>query len=743
MADGLTGDELNAIAGKAAPAPPPGSNQGGFSADQLNAIASGAKPASAPAPTAAPEQGYIAGLARTLLGQGAAMSWGDEIVAALRHVASGEDYNAALADERAKVGAFKKQNPKTAMAAELGGALLTPGASIAAGLIRPGVGLASSIGRGAVVGGGFGGVSGAGAADDGKRLEGAAKGAALGAALGGTLTGGVELARGVQSAAAGMGRTGAYNRFASQLPEGVDTFANQVATGAARNNQGIQRRTLDILGQEMERAGGDRGQAVASAVARIQNEFGVTAATAQKNLRDLTSAQRDSTLMLSEYPAAAGANAAVRAHRNIANVSPQEAGAIQNAGTHNIIDTLANGAGAQSSAAVRNAVESRNLGSRDAMRGTLGNLAPRAPGGGGPRTIVDLDQMQEGAVRAAKAEYQAAYAPGNTNDRLLLGLLPRIIDRHLNRMAGRSGDQAQALNKAINEFKITRPNGQTLTMMTLQQLQDARGAVRGQIEVARRAGQDHIVNTLQPLYNDVTRLMKKSNLQWAKANRRWADDAIDTRARELGEAFATKAGPQYRRQLAEYQGLAPEAQQMVQVEYLQKLADKLDNIGDTHDVAKLFTNDHTRNSISALFGHEGTVAVAQMVRDLGIATRSGRMLGGSQTAARLARSQNADIETGILAAAENASLQGAKNWLTQRLLSIMTERRNQPLAEIATTPMNDMAEVARHIHNMRTAQQYQERIAQPNALGLLVSAPASQELGSAVAPPPRRIQAQR
>ena len=157
---------------------------------------------------------------------------------------------------------------------------------------------------------------------------------------------------------------------------------------------------------------------------------------------------------------------------------------------------------------------------------------------------------------------------------------------------------------------------------------------------------------------------------------------------------------------------------MVQVEYLQKLADKLDNLTDTHDVAKLFTNNHMRNSVRELFGDQAVVAVAQMTRDLGIATRSGRMLGGAQTAMRLARRQDADADTGIRAAAENASVQGAKSWIIQKLHNLLTERRNRPLAGIATTPMSDTAEVARHIHNMRAAQRYRQAldVPSPNAL---------------------------
>lgn len=648
----------------------------------------------------------------------------------------GAPYDETLAYNRARDRAVDTDYPVASFAGKVAGAVAGGGAALRAGggvastvvggplgVMTPAATAGGRIAQGAATGAGFGAVAGFGEGEGGigNRVESAGQGAAIGTVLGGAIGSGMEVVKGIRSAAAGNGQTGAYNRLASQLPEqNVDTFANQVATGTERTNQAIQRRTLDILGAEMERAGGDRGQAVASTIARIQQETGVTAATARDQIRRLTDAQRGSDLMLAEYPAAAEGNAAIRANRNPANVDLQEVGRVRDSGAHMVIDDLANGPGAGSSSAVRNAINERNLGSRDQMRGTLDDLAPRAPGGNGPRTIQDLDQMQEGARRTARMEYDAAYN-GPINNGVLVGLLPRIIQRHANRMAGRSGDQAQALERAINEFNITTPNGQTLNMQSLQQLQDARGAVRAQMETARRGGQNHIVATLQPLYNDVTRMMERASPAWAQANRRWADNSIDTVARDLGEAFSTRAGPQYRAQRAQYERLAPEAQDMVRVEYLQKLADKLENLGDTHDVAKLFTTEHMRNSIRDLFGDAGAVAVTRMVRDLGIATKSGRMLGGSQTAQRLARRQEADTDTGILAAANNASVQGAKNWIIQKLHTLLSERKNRPLAEIATTPINDTAEVARHIHNMRTAQQYSQRLQQPTRTPLVAS----------------------
>lgn len=59
--------------------------------------------------------------------QGATLSFGDEINAGVRALGK-ETYQGALKDERDKLSAYKKENPGTALAAELGGSLLGGGA---------------------------------------------------------------------------------------------------------------------------------------------------------------------------------------------------------------------------------------------------------------------------------------------------------------------------------------------------------------------------------------------------------------------------------------------------------------------------------------------------------------------------------------------------------------------------------------------------------------------------------------
>lgn len=131
----------------------------------------------------AQSQSYLAGLARSLLGQGALMGWGDEVTAKLRSIANGESYDKALADERSKVKQFRKENPKTALAAEIGGGFLTPGLGLVSGIMKPAATTLGRMAQGGVIGSGVGAVAGSGATE-GDRLEGAKSGAAFGAMIG-------------------------------------------------------------------------------------------------------------------------------------------------------------------------------------------------------------------------------------------------------------------------------------------------------------------------------------------------------------------------------------------------------------------------------------------------------------------------------------------------------------------------------------------------------------------------------
>jgi len=525
----------------------------------------------------------------------------------------------------------------------------------------------------------------------------------------------------IRRAYANQGRAGAYGAIADDLPDGVDTFADQVAVGAGRGSLAINRRTLDVLGEEMERAGGNVQQAQAAAIARVAQEYGIQPASVRANIRALTEAQDGSRLMLGEYPAVAGSDAAQRL-RQPGNIDLDELGRTQASTTQATLDYLANNGNAQSAQAVRNAVGRRQEDLAPAMRETLEGFSPRVAATNQPATIVDSADMIEQARQAGSVAYRAAYR-GPINNWELVQRLPRVLAAAENYAAGRSGEQAAALRRAVSQFYIDTPQGR-LPMMTLQQLQDARATVRGQIGEAVRAGRNDLVNTLQPFYDRITQLMGRASPAWRQANDQWADMNFLRIGAELGDAFATRAGPQYRQQLQEFQRLAPEAQNIVRVHFLQKLFDRLDNLGDTAGVSKLFANDHSRAMIRTLFGDEAAVAFTRAVRDQRVAESSGRMMANSATHRRGVAQKQKDAETGLVAAVENASTTGVRNWLLERATQIMTERRNRPMADILTTPMSDTARVAQHLYNLRQQearlrQFAQPRVRQPGTLGQL------------------------
>lgn len=513
------------------------------------------------------------------------------------------------------------------------------------------------------------------------------------------------LARPIRRAVANMGERGAYGQIADNLPNGVDQFANEVATGASRGNVATNRRTLDILGEEMQRANGDVPQAQAATVARIAAEANVSPQTARAQIRRLTQVHDNSDLMLGEYPAVSSSDAAQRV-RQPGNVDLDELGRVENSQTQAQLDYLANNGNARSAQNVRNAIGARQEQLAPSMRETLESVGPQiqtGPRTARPANITDVENNIDAARGMARQEYDAAYN-GPINNPQRLQQLPRFFDYLANRAATSAPEVAQVIRNAVNQVAVRLPNG-SLGVQSLRQMQQGRTTIRGQMNALARSGRADLAREIRPFYDALTRTMEDMSPQWAVANRRWADMRFDEMATELGDAFSTRAGPQFRTQMREFNQMAPEGQDIVRIHLLQKLYDKLDQLGDTHSVSKLFSNDHSRGMVRAVFGDEAAVTFSRAVRDQKVAEASQNMLRNSATHRRGMAQQQADVETGLVAAVENANSSGVRNWLLQRATQLLTERRNRPMADILTTPMSDTAQVARHINNMRGQQQ--------------------------------------
>lgn len=660
----------------------------------------------------------------------------------------GYDYDMQLAYERAKDAVGDQEAPVTSFATQLAGGIATaPLAPFARGATTLG-----DIGLGAAQGAGYAGAHGFMTGEGGaeKRLENAAESGIAGAVLGAAVP---VVANGVQAvrrAVANQGQAGAYGSIAQDIEGGTDVLADQVAAGASRGNVATNRRTLDILGEEMERAGGDVQRAQQATINRISQEFGIAPNTAAGHIRRLTQVHEDSPLMLGEYPAVAASDAAQRLRRP-GNVDLDELGRLESTGTQGKIDYLANNGNAQSAHNVRNALSVRQETLAPAMRETLDEFAPRVATGARtarPATIEDTADLVQTARQLARQEYDAAYnGPVATPQRLQQ--LPRFFEYLANRAATSSPDVAATIRRAVDQFtsnatqtvqRTVRDPMAPLTgvernvnvqvphrrvVQSLRELQQGRTTLRGQMDALDRSGRADLAREIRPLYNLLTRTMEEMSPAWAVANRRWADMNLAQVAQDLGDAFSTKAGPQFREQLAQFQHLAPEAQDIVRIHVLQKLSDKLDNLGDAHSISKLFSNDASRNLIRQLFGDQAAVAFTRAVRDQKVAEQSQSMLRNSATHRRGVAQKQADAETGLVAAVENANARGVKNWLLERMTQVLTERRNRPMADILTTPMADTATVARHLHNMRRQQERLQQFANQPDTSRAVVAPSA------------------
>ena len=133
------------------------------------------------------DPGVAEGVARSFLGQGLALGFGDEIEAFARSLVGDETFDEELKTVRGRLDRFKETNPALATGSEIAGAVLLPGGAAVRGAT-----LGARALRGAAAGGVTGGVFGAGTSEgDLTTIEGlqeragdAAEGAALGAAAG-------------------------------------------------------------------------------------------------------------------------------------------------------------------------------------------------------------------------------------------------------------------------------------------------------------------------------------------------------------------------------------------------------------------------------------------------------------------------------------------------------------------------------------------------------------------------------
>lgn len=169
-----------------------------------------------------------ANIARSVLGEGLAMGWGDEAEALVRSKLTDEDYADIIKRIRAQNEAYAEKHPIASLTGEIAGGVLptiasfaalpfTGGASTpvaAANAGRMGLALAklAPTAKAALIGGTQGAITGAGQAEEGDRAAGAVIGGGLGAGLG------YGISKGAGMLIDAINRR-AINRAASQVPD--------------------------------------------------------------------------------------------------------------------------------------------------------------------------------------------------------------------------------------------------------------------------------------------------------------------------------------------------------------------------------------------------------------------------------------------------------------------------------------------------------------------------------------------
>jgi len=159
------------------------------------------------------ESGGAADIARSILGQGLMLGWGDEAEAWIRSKLGDDTYEQAVAEIRATNETYSEEHPYASLAGEIAGGLIPTAAALVATPFTGGASTAAAggnlarlasigarrlgpLGTAGVVGATEGAIAGAGMAEEGGRLKGAGTGAVIGGVLGTGLQKGSEVALG-------------------------------------------------------------------------------------------------------------------------------------------------------------------------------------------------------------------------------------------------------------------------------------------------------------------------------------------------------------------------------------------------------------------------------------------------------------------------------------------------------------------------------------------------------------------
>ncbi|MEM1372492.1 MAG: hypothetical protein AAGG72_09745, partial [Pseudomonadota bacterium] len=593
--------------------------------------------------------------ARQALGQGLALSFGDEIEAGVRSVL-GADYDATLSDIRAQNSAYQEANPVRSFAEGVVGGFALPGLGTAGTVARTGATLANTARQGAIQGAGFGAVAGFGAGEDsvGDRLRSGATGGAAGALGGAVATPAIRAAGDVFGGAARL----ATNRRGASI--------DQVAKAAADDG-------IDPAGLRQTIAPTRRG---ARALSREQVDGLVRAfsdgTTAAQAARDLGIAPGT----VRSYYQTFRQN--TRVPRSIVDLASNEGPAKNLKGKVRAAAALP---GQGQDTAFRNIGE-RQLSQQARLMTATQNAVARRAGNptGRASTEARVARGREAVSEAARPRYDALaatppFTPSGARYRRLQELrdepefaqTERFARRMINRDRRRNG--VAPLNANELDFNVINLT-QTLLRESSEVLPTAPAAERQTTRLYREMRND-LLDVTEDLYPGFDEL---------RAEYRQAQGYLE--ALKQGRATGISNSRPARENMVQYEGFDDLQRQGFDVGVGDAVIDDIGKVTPGNDATRALSRANTMDRVRQTLGND---LAGVMEQEAAVARNAREMLQGSRTA--VLGEELADLSEPAQAAAAAFSgnpIRGLEA-IGARITRVLREGNAQELADILTT----------------------------------------------------------
>lgn len=577
--------------------------------------------------------------------QGLTFGFGDELNAYLRSkglwagAGSGEDYEKALADERARMANFQEQHPVAAAASEIAGSLPTAFAPALQGIngmryLSEAKTAGQAVRRAMGVGGGYGTISGFGhgEGDFANRAENAAVTGAESAALSGPF--------------------GYLGYKAGAAKGGID--AARAESGA---NGDVSAAALNDLGKAFSR---DDIDPVADIIHGQMLPMNRTALTPEEMQQAITASRQTGE----DYATIAARYASQKSKSG--NVNPGTIGNIvrdfgDNTTTPMTLTDRAKmvrpGSGANTEWRMRAAAASPGEARREAMENLTNNqlgqysrlmdATDKYVGNGSDDIIAAAQQKlkdSENAIYKAARDTQKPYDLGP------------VLDKWNNeiKMVSPSSPIGQKLKEAINNFyderAVANPMGtnymkEYTPIQGLERFQGAKENLDDMIEASMENGRGtHLTTYLQGLKSDIMGEIANTNNVWKEANDTFTGAGrqalkaggdlslrLGSKSRELEKQFA-----RYEKQAADPNpAIAAAGQAQIDLfrqGFSRSLQDGLQNKGQTNDLARTLVTPAAQKIMTRILGKDQADAFNNILRQEQTTTSTfNKIRGGSQT----------------------------------------------------------------------------------------------------------------